>query len=263
MVLGFALVLIVTTHGYASACAASTGNLRPQRVYSHSEKGVLMDVHIVLDGALGGPSLSDLKQSRFTLVGTCVYSWFTVNNWNALAAWVAAVHREGLRTFVMLWSEAGTAAAWTSRAASIGVDVVILDELINRYNVTKPQLQSIIQAGLSAKSSLLFIVTEYMRQNVVSAYEWTAEYRCVRVATDNYAHLEIADLGIQLASQYGKRPFAWLMFSSDSTRDLQNACYQNLDTWLTHMKQNEIDPLFYYVDSSGAWKTTWASTSNF
>ena len=221
----------------------------------------MIDTRVVLRG-LPSPTLPQLKQAGFTIVGIGVYSPndeyipFGDKEWNTLANWIKSAHQAGLKTFVHIQDDPRKYKVdqWISRAASMGVDVIHLDEMLARYNINAKQLQSLIQAGLKVKPNLLFIVTEYSAGRVSDAYTWTATYPAVRVATDNYDDKSVIDLGIQLAQKYGKKPLAWLIFSQGSTSFDTNV---HLDDWIAYVKQRNVNAMFWFIDHRGTWQTQW------
>jgi len=235
--------------------------------YANQEKGLMIHVHVIQDG-LPSPSLSELRQSGFTLLGTQVYlgsgqdplGW---GGWSAIASWIKLVHNEGLRAFVLIGLEKASVKTITDlvkKAASIGADVIVLDELIARYAITQKNLKSILDAGLRASPSLQFIVVEYTPNAITNAYAWTSSYKSVRVATDNYYDMSTMDLGVKLATQYGKSPLVWLIFSPGS-KDFP--CYADLDSWMAYAKQLGLSALFWKIDEEGAWQTKWQSVLRF
>ena len=221
----------------------------------------MIDEAIVINN-LPAPSLSTLTQSGFTLMGTTLDHRFTESQINSIAAWVGSVHANGLRAFIKLSTKMDptTAATWVKKAASMGADVIMLDEILGRYGTTQKQLQTIIDNGLKANPTLQFIVNEYSTQDVTNAYSWTSQYSSVRVSTDDYYHTSKIDLGIQLAQQYGKRALVWLIFSEGS----QNFdCYLNLDAWIAYVNQKGVDAAFWWVDPAGTWQQQWAKVESF
>lgn len=146
------------------------------------------------------------------------------------------------------------------KATLNGADVINMDELLARYNLTEQQFKSIIDAGLSVNPNLKYIVNEYRTNYITTAYIWTASYPQVRIATDEYDWKNIMDLGIFLAAQYGKRPLAWLIFVPGS---LNFDCYNNLPDWINSVEQRGEDVLFWYVDKNGNWQQNWPIMMNF
>jgi hypothetical protein len=275
--IGIAAVVLLSvllgtqTLGQAYA-ATSVSTIVPKRrvssvTYTQAEKGLMIDTRVVLN-QLPSPSFQELRQAGFTLVGVGVYSPndeyipFGNREWQTLAGWIKNVHQSGLRAFVHIQDDPTKYEVdkWITRAASLGVDVIHLDELIVRYRINELQLKSLIDAGLKVKPDLLFIVTEYSAGFVADAYAWTASYPCVRVATDNYDDKSRIDLGIQLAQQYGKKPMAWLIFGQGTT-DFD--CYSHLDEWITYVKQSNLDGLFWFVDHRGTWEAQWEKVAAF
>ena len=232
---------------------SSGGDPTPQ------SKGLFFDPTVILSH-LPTPSFADLVKAGFTLVGTQASRWFDTHDWDGIAPWIRAAHSAGLKVFVMIQAEPGTAAGFLETAVSIGADVIELDELLARYNTNETQLRSLIEAGLGLNPNLSFIVTEYYSWAVMNAYSWTSNYPSVRVATDNYGDKTIIDLGIQQAEIYGKQALAWLIFAQD---DQPFNCLLYLDDWLAYVKQKDVDVLFYWIDPAGDWQTNWAKVQTF
>ncbi len=255
------LVLVLGTLGLGQAQAAT---LHPtKRNTALSGKTLFLDHHVVVRG-LPSPSLSDLKKKGFTLVGTQVKaSWGSTeyDSWPDVTAWIGSVHSAGLKAFGLVGIEgidAATMATVVKKAVSSGVDVVVLDELIARYSFTQAQLQSIMDAGLSVKSTLQFIVVEYETAQMQQAYVWTANYPTAMIASDNYWDLTAIDYGANLAVQYGKTHLVWIIFSQ-GTSDFP--CYTNLESWLQYVKQKGLPALFWNVDEAGTWQANWSTVA--
>ena len=246
------LFLMVSTQLTVASHAQSIG-----------EKGIVFGSDVVLKG-LPSPSFADLRQAGFTLVGTNTKSWYGSWEWDRVRAWLKSADDAGFRTFVNFWAEPNEAARTVKRLISMGVDVIVWDEPISRYNVGESQMQSVINTAIMTprhKSELLFIINEWDKDNVAKAYEWTAEYKSVVIATDDYGDKTVIDLGIKLAQQYGKTPFAWLIFSID---EREFPCYKALDEWIAYAKQRNLGGvLFWVVDSTGTWQTQWQKVAAF
>jgi len=262
------LVLVSTVYGSGLAYAKPS-NPTSCTPYTEHEKGILFDTDILVRG-LPGPSFSDLRQANFTLVGTYVKSG-SVSEWNTISTWINAAKASGFRTFVMagpfpqptLQKTLKVAIDSTKKAASIGADVVELDEFLtcpSCSSITKSQFLSIVQAGLSVNPSLKFIATDWSAQALNTLFSWTSEYACVRVTNDNYNNKGMIDLDIQLSIQYGKTALTWLIFSKGGS-DFD--CYANLNDWITYVKKSNMDTLFFWVDPTGTWQTQWSTVATF
>ena len=222
-------------------------------------KGLLIDVGMLGSGNI--PTLSDLRQARFTLVGTQVTG---DGDWPKIGSWITSVHQEGLRAFVFITTyvtkDLQVTGAWTKKAASLGADVVILDEIISGSNADATAMWSIIEAGLAVNPNLQFIITEYDSYSLQVAYSWTSQYPSVRVANDEYDSKSRIDVNIQLGLNYRKRAYTWLVFNGVS----QNFdCYLHLDDWMTYVKQRNTDVLFYWINGNPAWATQWPKAQSF
>jgi len=233
----------------------------PLQVQRRPTKGLFIDVGVL--GRTNIPSLSDLTLAGFALVGTQVNTNFGPADWSKIAAWVQSAHKVGLRTFIMIGvpmvTDLSMAAAWTRQAASIGTDVVELDELISTFNPNQTAIGSIIGAGLAVNPNLQFIITEYDPQYMQAAYSLTSQYPCARVADDSYGHKERIDSNIQLGLNYGKRAYTWLVFAGVTTN---YDCYLHLDDWIVYVKQRNTDVLFYYINT-GPWQVQWPKVQSF
>jgi hypothetical protein len=218
--------------------------------YTQTEKALMVGSDVILK-SLSAPSLSELKQAGFTMLGTDALANYTDANWSAVAAWVKSLHNAGFRAFAIIKAEPKIAIELTKKSASIGADVVVFDELIERFGMTQPQFLAIIVAGYTVKQDLQFIVTEYSPGSVTKAYSWSGRYDSVRVATDSYNNKSIMDLGIDLAAEYHKKPLVWLIFGpSEQTYD----CYDHLSDWISYSKSRNLEALFWYVDPWGIWQ---------
>jgi len=243
------------------APASSTPAAAP---YTRHEKGVMIDTRVLVKG-LPSPSFSELKQANFTLVGTYVDRG-SGSEWKTIAAWIQRAHGAGLRTFIMIGppqlTSLSLASQWTKKAASIGTDVVELDELVSSFHLARAQLRSIIDTGLAVNPNLQFIITEYEygSQGLTNAFSWTSDYPTVRIANDDYWTVSYIDFEITLAQQYGKAPLTWLIFSKGS-QDFD--CYIHLDAWMAYCKQKNIDVLFFYVDPARTWQAQWTMVLSF
>jgi hypothetical protein len=226
----------------------------PYAAYTNPERGILFE-DMVLFRNSNSPSLSQLKQAGFTLVGTYAEPWFDSWHWMTITNWMKSAHQLGLRTFLMVTDfTPDEDVALAKKAVSVGADVFMLDEVLARYGTTRDQLRSIIDAGQKAKARLQFIINEYRPADIQNAYDWTSDFPSVRIATDDYYNQATIDLGVQLGASHGKRPLAELIFSQGS-QDFD--CYLHLDSWISYAKQRNIDVLYSYVDAAGTWQTQW------
>jgi hypothetical protein len=260
------LVLFSTAYGSGLAYAASVPTSCP--AYTQHDKAMFVDIGILVQ-KLPGPSFSDLKRANFTLVGTYPKSGSN-SEWNTIAAWIKAAKAAGLRTFVQAGPYPQPTLAMavkvgidsTKKAASIGADVVELDEFLSAssYAITNSQFISVVQAGLSVNPRLQFIATDWSQQALTTLFSWTSGYKCVRVANDNYNNKGMLDLDVQLSGQYGKVAVTWLIFAKGSSNF---DCYANLKDWITYVKQRNMDTLFFWVDPAGTWKTQWPTVAAF
>jgi hypothetical protein len=261
------LVLVSTFYGLTEANATLTIRRRVTScsAYNEHDKGILLGFDVLISG-LPSPSLTDLKQAGFTLVGTYVKSG-SASEWNTISAWIKAAKASGFRTFVMAGPAEETTLTdvvkvtidFVKKAAMLGADIIELDELVTCPYCTgfsKSQLQSIIEDGLAVNPTLEFVVTDWSTQALNTLFSWTSEYACVRVANDNYNNKGMIDLDVQLSGQYRKAPLTWLIFSKGSSNF---DCYLNLNDWITYVKQAGVDALFYWVDPNGTWQTQWSS----
>jgi hypothetical protein len=259
--------VISTVYGPGLVYAGSVPTSCP--AYTQHDKAILVGIDILVRG-LAVPSFSDLKRAGFTLVGTYPESGSS-SEWNTIAAWIKTAKAAGLRTFVQagpypqptLKATVKVGIDSTKKAASIGADVVELDEFLtcpSCSSISKSQFLSIVRAGLSVNPRLQFIATDWSQQALNTLFSWTADYPCARVANDNYNNKGMVDLDSQLSSQYGKAAITWLIFSKGS-QDFD--CYVNLNVWITYVKQKNIDALFYWVDPAGTWQTQWSTVATF
>ena len=231
------------------------------------DKGLMISPEYLpgmLSGARSsGPLFSELALARFNLVGTMVYGSDDPHRWELVTKWILAAHATGFRTFVNLYGDGknvSTVAEFTRLAASTGTDIVALDEVISIFNMTQPQLEAVIETGLTVNPKLRFIVNEWSPDHIGEAYEWTAKYASVSVATDNYYDKTVIDLGIQLAVQYGKRPISWLIFVKGS-QDFD--CSKNLDDWIAYVEMRQIGAMFWAIDTAGTWTSQWSKVVAF
>jgi len=245
-------LLIAAALAPASALADQL-SVRPYAIYTEPERGIIIE-HKVLFRNSPSPSLSQLKQAGFTLVGTYAEAWFDSWNWGVIRAWEASAHKLGLRTFVMLIDTPANDLVLANKVAASGADVLMLDEPLSTHGATRDQLRSIISAGLAANPRLKIIINEYVPTSIQNAYDWTSDFPSVRIATDSYDNQKTIDLGISLGAQYNKRPLAWLMFAHES---INFDCFLHLDNWISYAKQKNVDVLWYYVDLAGTWQTQW------
>src|SRR3972149_10186457 len=194
----FAVVFLVVIGGNAEVLAVSrAASLSPL------EKGLMLSPKVALYGARG-PSFSEIKNARFTMLGTEVWSDC---DWPILTKWIQSVHAQGLRAFTVVGIEKvalTTMIDLVKKSASAGTDVMVLDEVLARYQFNEGQLRSILDAGLQANPKLEFILDEYLENTITNAYLWTAKYPSARIATDDYYNKGTIDLGIQLAAAYKK-----------------------------------------------------------
>jgi hypothetical protein len=264
-----ASALLSTANGLAPVYAKLYPSLC--RAYTEHEKAMFVDIDILVRG-LPGPSFTDLRQASFTLVGTYPKSG-SASEWNAISSWNKAAKAAGLRTLLQagplpqptIEAALNVAIDSTRKAASIGVDVVELDEFLSATQswstqFTQSQLLSIIRAGLQVNANLKFIFTEWSSEALNTAFLWTSGYQCVRVANDNYNNKGMIDLDVQLSNQYGRSPLTWLIFSQGSSNF---DCYLNLNDWITYVKQAHVDALFFWVDPAGTWQKQVASALAF
>jgi hypothetical protein len=255
----FILILLV---GNVMSAAQGRNPSLTSSAYTQHDKGILFDVRAL--GKPNIPSLSDLKTEGFTLVGTYVTAQFGSADWNKVAAWIKSAHKTGLRTFIMVGvpnvNNIRNAVDWTKKAASIGADVVELDELIAKLNAEQADVESIIKAGLALNPNLQFIITEYNQYYFECAYSWTSQFPSVRVADDEYDDKARIDMNIELGSQYAKRAFTWLIIANPST---SFDCYLHLNDWISYVKQRNTDVLFYWIDNGMDWQHQWTTVLSF
>lgn len=225
----------------------------PYAAYTNPERGILFE-DMVLFRNSNSPSLSQLKQAGFTLVGTFAEPWFDSWNWGVIKAWITAAHKNGLRTFIMLIDTPDNDVVLAKKVVASGADVLMLDEPLTTHNATRDQLRSIISAGLKEKPRLQFIINEYRPAHIQNAYDWTSDFPSVRIATDDYYYQNTIDLGISLGLQYNKRPLAWLIFAHES---VNFDCFLHLDNWISYAQQKNVDALWYYIDLAGTWQIQW------
>jgi hypothetical protein len=248
------LFVVVATQAVAMSYAATISvDSTPT-----NNKGILIGVQYTVWGDSGGPAFSTLKAAGFTMVGTVAFSNFLSSDWSQLKKWIQAAHDYGFTTFVIIGDPTtfSSAVDMSKRVAAMNVDVIILDEPISRYSVTKQQLQKAINDILAVNKNVHFIIDEYVTANIQEAYQWTTPYPCVRVATDDYYSQSTITLGISLASQEGKRAAAWIAFAQDNMAVL-TPCYSNLNNWLGYVKGKPVDVFFYYAGAAGGWQLNW------
>ena len=204
------------------------------------------------------PSFSTLQSGGFTTVGTIAYaSWTPGQEWAETQTWIQSVKAAGFKAAIDLCTTSGDQILnMTEEAATIGADVVFLDEIISQYPsyVTESVLQSIILAGRSINPNLQYYINEWNETYLDDAYAWTVNYPYVQVADDNYNTESVIDYNINLASQYAKTPAAWLIFAQ-GTQDFQ--CYEDFSSWLAYAQTKQEDTLFWYVDPNQTYVTDW------
>jgi hypothetical protein len=228
-----------------------------------NSKGVMYASDFTVDGEAGAPSFAALKAAHFSMVGTIAYSTFQASDWANLNAWIRSAKSAGFTTFVILNGDGKTfssAICMAEKVAAMKVDIIILDEMIATYGISEQQLWAGINAIMKVNRAERFIMDEYIPADIQEAYEWTAPYPGIRVATDNYSTQSVIDLGISLASKYGKRAMAWIDFVQAGAA---TSCYTNLNAWLAYVRGKPVDVLFYYVNADGGWKTNWPTVVNF
>lgn len=235
---------------------ATTGDEQPM-------KALMFSVHVLVQ-KLSAPSLSELRQAGFTLLGTNVHSgkldWAS---WPVVVNWIGYIRQQGFKTFILLGidpTNPSLVANLVKKCASTGTDIIVLDELIARYDFTEQDFQMILNAGLQVNPSLQFIINEYRSQYVQNAYKWTSAYPSVSIATDDYFDTRTIDLGINLAAQYGKTPLVWLVAVNGT---MNFPCYQDLDSWIVYVKDKRVSTFFWWIDDSGTWQAEWDSLLNF
>lgn len=231
--------------------------------YSENLKGVVIDPDFTSYGNHGGPSLEMLAFRGFGVAGTIAYYDFDESNWIRLGTWLKEVHEVGLLSLVDLWGNGrdfSTEVEMAKRAAALGVDFIALDEPISMYNVTREQLQFIVNSILQVNPSQWILINEYNRGVIKNAYSWTAKYPNVRIATDQYDDRGVIDFGISLASQYGKKSIVWLIFTQGS-QDFD--CYTHFDEWMKFVTNKSADVFFWYIDRSGLWMARWPLVAAF
>jgi hypothetical protein len=209
--------------------------------------------------ASGAPSFSELRSAGFDLIGTIAYgSWSPSYEWVKARSWVQSAHAAGFTVLIDTIARRGDQLAdMTQNAAKIGADIVALDEPISSFPtyVNQSILQSIIDAGRAVNPKLQFLINEWSPDYIREAYEWSAEYSFVRVATDDYYNKSTIDLGIQLGGQYGKKPIVWLIFARGS-QDFD--CYEHLDDWILYVEQREVSAIFWWIDPMNTWQAQWS-----
>jgi hypothetical protein len=258
LVMFFALSMQTTIVTYAALPIRGSS----ATVWSQNEKSLLVDIRTITRN-VASPSLSSLKAAGFTLVGTYIDTASSAE-WTTIASFLKQVHIAGMRAFVCVMvgtPKPETSVQWVKKAASIGADVIELDELVGTLHYTKQQLLSVIDAGLKGNSKLQFIVTEfeYPDHALSNAFEWLSSYPSVRVANDDYTTMTYIDLEARLARQYGKVPATWFMFSPLGTSGTD--CYRNLDVWITYAKQRNVNALLYIIDPWSVWQTQWSKVN--
>jgi hypothetical protein len=212
-----------------------------------------------IGGQSGAPSFSELKAAGFTLIGTIAYeSWDWSWDWQLAKTWVQNAHAAGFRVLIdtITESNVNNVAVMVQYAAQIGADVIALDEVLSIFpSMTQTQLQAAINAGRAVNPNLQCYINEWDPTYITRAYQWTSAYPYVRVAEDQYNDKSEIDYNIQLGAQYGKAPAAWLIFAK-GVQDYD--CWLHLDQWLAYAKTKNIEPLFWWVDAAGTWKTEWS-----
>jgi hypothetical protein len=222
------------------------------------QKSIVIGAEYTIGGLSGAPSFSELKVAGFTIVGTIAYgSWDPNWEWKKAQTWVQAAHTAGFKVLINVLANSGDQVlGMTQQSAIIGADIVALDEPISLFRsyMTQTQLQSIINAGRALNPNLQYFINEWAPADIQTAYQWTTSYPYVRVAEDQYNDKTIIDYNIQLGAQYGKAPATWLIFAK-GVQDYD--CWLHLDQWLAYTKTKNIEPLFWWVDAAGTWKTEW------
>ena len=254
----FLLSLITQTSAsvYAQEFGLTYSSASATPAYAQAEKGLRFHSSMIANN-LRAPSFEELRQAGFTLIGTGHGGLYSDSELNVtLRNWFKNVRSAGFRTFLQIQADYQNAHSYVLKAASLAVDVVELDELIDKLGFTEIQLLGIIDTGLTKNPNLQYIITEYTVNGITKAYEWTAKYPQVRVATDNYGDKSSIDLGIRLAQKFNKRPLVWLIFTPGS-KDFD--CYNSLDTWLSYAKERKVDAIFFKIDKSGDWQIKWKS----
>jgi hypothetical protein len=228
------------------------------------DKGLVIGAEYVVGVATGAPSFSELKSAGFDLIGTIAYSsWSPSYEWVKAQSWVQSAHAAGFTVLIDTLAHSGDQlAGMTQNAAKIGADIVALDEPISAFStyVNQSILQSIIEAGRAVNPNLQFLINEYSPDYIREAYEWSAEYSFVRVATDNYNDKSVIDLGIQLSMQYHKETIVWLIFARGS-QDFD--CYEHLDDWILYVEQGEVSAIFWWIDPMNTWQAQWSKVVAF
>jgi hypothetical protein len=214
----------------------------------------------VVWGLSGAPSFTELKKAGFTHVGTIAYSEFGESEWSRMATWIRSVQKAGFVTFVNFWANATAAMEMAKSAAATGADMLALDELLGRYELNEQQLGLVIESALNVNPKLSFILNECVTVQITNAYAWTAKYASVRIATDSYNDKTQIDYGAQVASSYGKKSIAWLIFAKGS---MDFDCYNHLDQWLAYAKERPVDVFFWLVDKDKTWTAQWEQVAGF
>jgi hypothetical protein len=217
-------------------------------------KGLHFDSAVILLG-WNQPSLKDLAASGFTVLGTSVNAAYTKSQRIQIAKWLKSVHDAGFKSYIMLVdTDVTTSGQLIGDFARLGVDVIVLDEMISNNGVTQATLLPLIHRGLTVKPDLIFILNEFEWNAIVAAYQWTTLLPRVYVASDNYNLRATIDLNIDLATKYGKLPIVWLIFSQGS----QNFdCYVNFNVWAGYVAARGIPTFFYFVDGADTWTINW------
>ena len=228
------------------------------------QKALIIDPEYVLGEINGTIPFSILRSGGFTIVGTVARgSWSPAQEWARTQTWIKSVKAAGFKAAIDLEPRNGNQIlGMTEEAATIGADVVFLDEILSQYPnyVTESVLQSIILAGRSINPNLQYYINEWSSTYIVEAYRWTAGYSYVQVAEDDYDNLPTIDYNINLASQYGKTPGAWLIFAQGSR---EYSCYDHFSSWVAYAEPMPEDTLFWYVDASKTYLTDWPEVQAF
>ena len=241
-----------------SFAAPPTRNQSTQ-ILSNPIKAIFYEDEVILNN-LPSPTFSALKAAGFNLLGTAVFDTYGSSEWSTISDWIQTVHQAGFNAFIMVASTStpDNYAAWVQRAASIGADIVNLDELMTTLN--QKSLTQVLTAGFNVNPNLGYVITEWDPQLVKKAFHWTSDMSSVCVADDDYSHIEMIDYEIQLATKYNKRPLVWLQFTPGSQLF---DCYANFDTWVQTAKQRGVDAQFWRIDSTGYWVQNWPLVASY
>jgi hypothetical protein len=219
-------------------------------------KGILFEEDVILRN-LPHPSFRALQLNGFSLIGAGVISHFRYGELPRVAAFISAAHEAGFQVFTLVQANRTKTIQDARLAAELGVDIVDFDEpLTAKVSLLSPaDIGEAMGVASAASPGIRFIINEWTEPCLQTLYEWSANRTRVDIAEDNYANITMIDVNINLAREYHKVAYSWLLIINISS--IEDAGFRNLPYWVKYVELHPTNILYFKVDAMDRWQQKW------